>query len=143
MARIEYIKQRLEQWGKWLQQTESGALGYPSSSAFARMAPSGGRNESVVPMISIEASETDDAVKSLQLTQSHLHMVLTLTYAKNLPRYRVAHMMGRAESTISANLDAADRALERWFDDKHEVILAKARLAGRVAAPASLVADRK
>ena len=118
MARIEWVRHRLEEWGRWSQQSESGALGYPSQSAFARMGPSSGRNEANVPVISIQASETDDAVKSLQLSQSHLHKVLVLTYAKGLPRHLVARHMARAESTISANLEAADRAVARWLDDR-------------------------
>lgn len=120
MARIEYIRHRLEEWGRWCQQSESGALGYPSQSAFARMGVSSGRHESAVPTISLQASEIDDAVKSLQLTQSHLYVVVTLTYAQGLPRHLVAKRMARAESTISANLVAADHAVQRWLDDKRE-----------------------
>lgn len=118
MARIEWVRHRLENWGRWLQQSESGALGFPSASPFARMGPSSGLRECTVPIISLDASEMDDAVKSLQLSQSHLYMVVTLTYAKGLPRDQVARRMSRAESTISSNLDAADRALARWLDDK-------------------------
>lgn len=120
MARINWVRHRLEEWGRWCQQSESGALGYPSQSAFARMGPSSGRNESVVPTIALQASEMNEAVKSLQLTQSHLYLVVTLTYERGLPRHLVAKRMCRAESTISANLDAADRAIARWFDDKRD-----------------------
>ncbi|PQA78701.1 antiterminator Q family protein [Rhodoferax sp. TS-BS-61-7] len=121
MARIEYIRHRLEEWGRWCQQSESGALGYPSQSAFARMGPSAGRNESVVPTIALQASEIDDAVKSLQLTQSHLYLVVKLTYADGLPRHLVAKRMARADSTIKANLAAADQAISRWLEDKAEL----------------------
>lgn len=118
MARIEWVRHRLEEWGRWSQQSESGALGFPSASPFARMGPSSSLRESTVPTNSLAASEMDDAVSSLKLTQSHLHLVLVLTYAKGLPRDQVAKRMVRAESTISSNLDAADRALARWLDDK-------------------------
>ena len=118
MARIEWIKHRLENWARWSQQSASGALGYPKQTAFARLAPSGGRNEASVPVSDLEASETDDAVKSLQFTQSHLYMALTLTYAKGLPCYQVAKRMGRAESTVKRNLEDGDRAIARWLDDK-------------------------
>ena len=118
MARINWVRHRLEEWGRWCQQSESGALGFPKQSAFARMTPSAGRNESTVPTYSLQASEIHEAVKSLQLTQSHLFQVLTLTYAWGLPRHLVAKRMVRAESTISANLDAADQAIKRWLDDK-------------------------
>lgn len=118
MARIEWVRHRLEEWARWSQQSESGALGFPSASPFTRMGPSSGLRESAVPTISLQASEIDDAVKSLQLTQSHLYLVLTLTYAKGLPRHMVAKRMGRAESTISANLAAADRAIAQWLELK-------------------------
>jgi DNA-directed RNA polymerase specialized sigma24 family protein len=121
MARIEWVRHRLEEWGRWSQQSESGALGFPSASPFARMGSSTGLRESTVPTNSLNASEMDDAVKSLQLSQSHLYMVVTLTYAKGLPRDQVARRMSKGESTISANLEAADRALARWLEDKAAV----------------------
>lgn len=121
MARIEWVRHRLENWARWSQQSESGALGYPKQTAFARMAPSRGRNESSVPVADLEASETDDAVKSLQFTQSHLYLALSLTYAKGLPCYQVAKRMGRAESTVKRNLEDGDRAIARWLEDKQKI----------------------
>lgn len=119
MARIEWVRHRLENWARWCQQSDSGALGYPSQSAFVRMGvPSGRSNGDSIPVHSIEAGETDDAVKSLQFTQPHLYQALTLTYAKGLPRHLVAKRMCRAESTISKNLEDADYAIKRWLDDK-------------------------
>ncbi len=120
MARIEWVKQRLENWARWSQQSASGALGYPRQTAFARLSPSSGRNDGIVPVADLEASETDAAVKSLQFSQSHLYMALLLTYAKGMPRHLVARRMARAESTISRNLEDADRAIARWLDDKRE-----------------------
>jgi hypothetical protein len=129
MARIDWVKQRLENWARWCQQSESGALGYPKQSAFVRMGvPSARSSDSAVPVQSIEASETDDAVKSLQFTQSHLHQAVVLTYAKDMPRHKVARMMGRAESTVSQNLCDADVVLKRWFNDKDA---AKAKMAAQ------------
>lgn len=118
MARIPEIKNRLENWARWSQQTAGGALGYPKQTSFARLAPSGGRSEGWLPVLDLEASETDAAVKSLQFTQSHLYLALTLTYAKGLPRHLVAKRMCRAESTIAKNLEDADYAIKRWLDDK-------------------------
>jgi hypothetical protein len=132
MARIEWVRHRLEEWGRWSQQSESGALGFPSASPFARMGPSTGLRESAVPTNSLAASEMDDAVKSLQLSQSHLYLVVKYTYADGLPRQLVAKKMARAESTISSNLEAADRALARWLDDK--VAMKKAAADSRRAA---------
>jgi len=126
MARVPEIVERLENWGRWARQSEAGALGYPKQSPFARLAPSGGRSGGWVDVRSLEASETDDAIKSMRFTQSHLYMVVLLTYAKGLPRHKVALQMGRAESTVSQNLGNADRAIQRWLEDRAAV---KAQLA--------------
>lgn len=120
MARIDWVRHRLENWARWCQ-GGTGPLGYPKQSAFTRLYISGGRSDSVVPISDLEASETDDAVKSLQFTQSHLYDALVLTYAKGLPRHLVAKRMCRAESTISKNLEDADYAIKRWLDNKQAV----------------------
>ena len=72
----------------------------------------------MVPVSSIEAAETNDAVESLKFTQSHLYQVLTLTYAQGLPRHLVAKRMSRAESTIRRNLEDADMAVSRWLGER-------------------------
>ena len=119
MARIEYIRHRLERWARWCAQQDSGGLGYPSQTAFARLgAASGGYRESVIPINAIEAQETDQAVQALRPSQPHLHLVLVYTYAQGLPRHLVAKKMGRAESTVSQNLADADHAVDRWLQDK-------------------------
>lgn len=118
MARVEWIKRRLENWARWCASGESGSLGYPRQTTFARLSPSGGSNDGAVPVSDLDASEMNDAVTALRWSQPHLHMVLTLTYVKGLPRHQVATRMARAESTIKANIEAADRAIARWLDDK-------------------------
>lgn len=137
MARIKWVEARLENWGRWAAQREAGALGYPKQSVFYRLAASAGRGEAVIPVSDLDASEIDDAVKSLQLAQSHLYLVLTLTYAKGLPRYQVAQRMGRAESTVSANLGDADRAIAKWLDAKREAQRNKAASVGARTSGAS------
>lgn len=127
MARIDWVKRRLENWARWCAQQETGALGFPRQSTFARLAVPSGTAEATVPIMALDASEIDDAVQALRFTQSHLYLVLTLTYAKGLPRHLVAKRMARAESTISANLEAADRAIARWLDDKREAQAAAKR----------------
>ena len=118
MARLEHIRLKLENWAKWCEQKGSGGLGYPSQSPFARWGMPAGPMEATIPLINEDALEINEAVDSLQFTQSHLYLVLQLTYAKGLPRHLVAKRMSRAESTISKNLEDADRALDRWLSDK-------------------------
>jgi DNA-directed RNA polymerase specialized sigma24 family protein len=118
MARLEWVRHRLENWARWCQQQDAGGLGYPKQSAFARLGGKGSRAEAVIPTDSIEASETDQAVKSLQGLHSDLHRVLTLTYAQGLPRHLVARKMAVTERTVHANLERADYALARYFEDR-------------------------
>lgn len=121
MARIEWVRQRLEEWSRWCMQKDSGGLGYPSQSAFARLGGKGSRAESVVPTINIQASETNDAVDSLKVAQPHLFDVLTMIYAKGLPRHIVAKRLCKAESTIKRNLEDADHAIAKWLGDRKEL----------------------
>lgn len=119
MARIEWVRHRLENWARWCVQSDSGGLGYPSQSAFARLGgTTAGRGESVVPLCSIDACEIQQAVDSFKGTQSHLYLVLTLIYAKGLPRHLVAKRMCRAESTIKRNLEDADHAIAHWLTER-------------------------
>lgn len=131
MARIEWVRSRLENWARWCAQQENSGLGYPTQTAFARLGGKGSRSEVALPILSLEAAETDQAVKSLQLTQSHLYQMLTLLYARGLPRHLVAIRMCRAESTIKRQLEDADHAIARWLQDR------KAMADMRRAAPVS------
>lgn len=118
MARIEWVRARLENWARWCAQQENSGLGYPTQTAFARLGGKGSRSEVALPILSLEAAETDQAVKSLQLTQSHLYQMLTLLYGRGLPRHLVAIRMCRAESTIKRQLEDADHAIARWLQDR-------------------------
>ncbi len=120
MARIEWVRHKLENWGRWCQMQADGGLGYPKQSAFARLGGRGSRAEAVIPVTAIDASEVDQAVNALRLSQSHLYKVLTLTYAQGLPRHLVAKKLARAESTVQRNLEDADHALARWFTERAE-----------------------
>lgn len=131
MARIEWVRARLENWARWCAQQENSGLGYPTQTAFARLGGKGTRAEVALPILSLEAAETDQAVKSLQFSQSHLYEMLTLLYARGLPRHQVAIRMGRAESTIKRQLEDADHAIARWLQDR------KAQADARKAAPVS------
>jgi DNA-directed RNA polymerase specialized sigma24 family protein len=115
MKRIEWVRLKLENWARWCA-LPGGGLGYPRQTSFARFVASDRRDGAVVPLLSLEAEETDRAVRSLQLTRSHLYMVLKLHYCDGLSIHRVAHKMHRAESTVRANLCTADRALAEWYE---------------------------
>jgi len=114
MARIDWVKRRLDNWASWRVKADSLGLGYASSSILLAI-PSGGSRESAIPILETEAEETNRAVESLKLGKGHLYRTLELVYLKNTPIREVARKMHRAESTIKAQLDQADHALAEWF----------------------------
>ena len=120
MARIEWVRHKLENWARWCADTASGGVGYPKQSAFARLGVSGGGPDDGIPVQSLDACETNAAVESLRYTLSHLFMALTLVYAKGLPRQLAAKKMCRAESTIKRNLEDAEFAIARWFNEREQ-----------------------
>jgi hypothetical protein len=115
MSRIEWVKQRLDNWARWHQQRESGSLGYPKQSAFVRLAAHGTRAGNVIPIDDVEASVTDDAVKALQFTHSHLHVTICCLYLEGIGVDAAAVRMRRARSTVLGHLAQADQALAIWF----------------------------
>lgn len=113
MARIDWVRQRLEQWARWSRERESGALGYPKRAAFLRVGSGGGMGSQALS--DGDASLTDSAVQSLRFTQPHLHKTLYHHYVEGLEIKRVATIMRKAESTIKAHLCESDRAIALWF----------------------------
>ncbi len=126
MPRIEDMKRRLENWARWREQGASGGLGYPRQSAFVRMAPVDGSADAVIPCDEIEAAKTDEAIQTLQFTKPHLHRTATLIYLKGLSIKYAAIELGRAQSTVKANLEQLDHALQQWYTDRAERLQAAA-----------------
>lgn len=120
MARIEWVKQRLENWARWSAQREAGGLGFPKQSAFVRLAAHGTRAEAVIPIDNVEASITDDAIQALRLSHSHLHLTLTCVYLMGRSQQETANHLGVVRSTVIAHLARADAQLAVWFRDRAE-----------------------
>jgi hypothetical protein len=118
MARIEWVKQRLENWARWHSQRDSGGLGYPKQCAFLRLAAHGTRAGNVIPIDSVDASITDDAVKALQDTHAHLYITLRHVYLAGIGIEETARRVGRARSTVIAQLGQADQQLALWFGER-------------------------
>ena len=132
MARIEWVKQRLDNWARWAVQREQGTLGYPKQSVFARMAGRGRRADTVIPIDVVDASVTDDAVQALRWDKPHLYLTVMHIYVHGWDIKRVACHLCRAEYTIKAHLEQADQALALWFRERAKRA-AEARERGRAA----------
>lgn len=116
MARIDYIKYRLNNWALWRVRESSGGLGFAKQSVLLTVGASGHR-ESIVPVDNVDAQATELAVQSLKIGKPHLHQILFAYYlssdAGSAPR--VAKAIGCAASTVYSNLDAADLAISQWL----------------------------
>jgi len=120
MARIEWVKDRLDNWARWSAKRVAGAQGYPRQSVFTRLAGKGTRAEAVVPIDDVDASITDDAVQALRWDKPHLYLTLVHVYLDGWDIKRVARQLVKAESTIKAQLEQADHALAGWFRARDE-----------------------
>jgi hypothetical protein len=124
MARIEHIKHRLERWGKWCTERESGGQGYPSQSSFLRIGGVIGGLCGAITGIDIECGETHDAVLSLRHTRPELYRCLDLVYKESKAYKVAAGLMHKNESSVRSYLDQADKAVDSWLREKHDKIKA-------------------
>lgn len=119
MARIDWVKRRLENWATWHAKASIGGVGFSSRSVLLAE-PRGSAFDTWVPVIETEAEETHRAVESLRDGKSHLHRALELYYLKNKSHQQMAVAMAKAESTIKAYFDQADVAIAHWLEDQAE-----------------------
>lgn len=119
MARIEWVKARLDNWAKWRCQMAGGGLGFASQAAFLNDAP-GGDRESKIPIDEIEASITHDAVESLKAARPQLYAVLQCMYPFGLGVTGTCRKLECERANVYALLDVADRQLAAWFADRAE-----------------------
>ena len=125
MARLEHIKQRLNNWAMWRARRDNHGLGFASRNMLANWMASAGEvsrysRESTIPVLGLEAEETDEAVEALRLGYGHLHVTLMCVYIKDLGVAGTARQMRRSPATIYAYLDQADRWIDGWLQAKRE-----------------------
>lgn len=109
MARVEWVKQRLDNWARWKDREKGHGLGFYTQSPFLRMAVDGsGYRDASIPVDDVEASKTDRAVQALRVPYPHLHRTLELIYLEDTGVPECARKLSRAVSTVHANLAAAD-----------------------------------
>lgn len=117
MARIEYIKHRLENWALWKEREKGGGLGYATSSIMLTERVDRSRETDIRTTIDdIDATETNSAVESLRPARQHLYTRLYLIYIAGVGVREAARRECCAESTIKASLEQADQALQYWFN---------------------------
>ena len=121
MARIEWIKMRLNNWALWKARDAGNGLGFASQSVLLMEPVDRYREINIYSTIdSTDASVTHEAVESLKPGRQHLYDTLHCIYLKDTGVKGAAVRLGKAESTIKANLDQADAALSKWFSERAE-----------------------
>ena len=119
MARIEWVKTRLDNWARWRCQMAGGGLGFSSQAAFLNDAP-GAEREAKIPVDEIEASVTHEGIESLKLTRPHVYEVLYCMYPFGLGVSGTCRRLGCGRANVYALLDVADRLLAAWFAARSE-----------------------
>lgn len=119
MARIEWVKLRLNNWALYKAREAGGGLGFATRSALLRE-PTGGYRESIVPVDEVDAELTGQAVASLKPARTHLYDTLTCIYLKDMGTKGTAARLGCAPSSVNERLCQADAALAQWFRERDE-----------------------
>lgn len=117
MARIEWVKQALDNWALWAERNRAGGLGYARQSAFLACVVDRD-HEVILPVDEVDASVMDKAVGALKVPAPHLFQTLMLYYIKGVGIKGTARALGRAESTVACNLGMADVKLAQWYTDR-------------------------
>lgn len=134
MARIEWVKQRLQNWALWHQRAAGGGLGFATQAAFLAEPGRGGYRESWVPCDEVEAGVTDKGVAALKVDHEHLYDTLAHYYLEGRGMTGTALARRVAVSTVHENLGQADARLAVWFTERKR--MQAEALAARQAAEA-------
>jgi len=119
MARIEWVKTRLDNWARWRCQMAGNGLGFASQSSFLNDAP-GSEREAKIPVDEIEASVTHEGVEALKATRPAVYAVLYCMYPFGLGVTGTCRRMECERANVHALLDVADRLLSAWFAERAE-----------------------
>lgn len=120
MARIEWVRLRLENWALWKSREQGGGLGFYSQSSFLNEAATDRYRQAHIPVDEVDAAVTDQAVTAMHAARDHLHAVLWSMYVKGSGIKETSRRLGKNESTVHANLAQADAWLAEWFRARAE-----------------------
>lgn len=126
MARIDRVKQRLDNWAIWKARMLSGGNGWASQNILASAGEAdvwnrGSYGGAYIPAFDEDAQEIDAAIKSFEATRPHLVQTLDVVYLRDHGIKTAALTLGCAEATVHARLGQADRAIEDWLQDQAKI----------------------
>jgi hypothetical protein len=123
MPRDEEIERRLQNWARWRLSLQAGSMGYAGVDLeSAGMPRSGYDTPAAIPTHDVEASETEDAVKSLP---ELLWQTLVVFYVGAGSLAKKARHLDISERALHARVEQSHRLLSAHFTAKNE----QARLA--------------
>ena len=118
MARIERIKQKLDNWALWKSRMNSCGLGFHSVNILAVDVWSrNSYNGSSIPHIDQDGEEIDKAVESMKPAKAHLYETLHAYYLQDLGVTEIARRLCKGPSTIHSHFEQADRYIDAWLQE--------------------------
>lgn len=110
MARLEDIERRLQNWARWKHGAGQGGLGFGST---WNMEASGSNyREAVIPTFDCEASETDQAVESLEV---RLRQTVRQVYLTGDSATIDAAKLGCTVAAVKSRVWDAHRRINTWL----------------------------
>ena len=117
MARIEWVEERLKVWARWKANLLAGPLGYAAVNLADADAGRSGYIEASIPLLAVEAGETDEAIK---LLDKGLQDTIREVYCGRGGVRHAARKMGVAESTLHARVDQAHWQISHHILERQE-----------------------
>lgn len=119
---MKHIEQKLDNWGRWMCVRQDGGLGV-GQSPLARMggaaASASADAHCIIPIDELEASKTDDAIRSLP---PRLQKVAKLWWADNLTNEQIRRAMGMGSTTtVRSARESVVWGVSMYFDNQAQV----------------------
>lgn len=128
MAKHEWVRAALDNWARWLEQSQRGGLGYPRQAALARLMPASTCSDTMhVPVDDLQARRLHDAIESMRFSRPELWLVIHLQWVGD-PR-QPAHLRGGALSVseTARTMNKAASTVYAYVSQAVEILAVKLR----------------
>lgn len=105
MARIEWVEERLQVWARWKIARGSGDMGYSSVDLGGANGGRSGYVTAAIPMLEVEAAETDEAVQGVH--PGELRLTVTEYYCGPGGIEEKMLRLGCAKATLMRRIEQA------------------------------------
>ena len=112
MQAPEWVRERLDNWGRWMSERGTGGLGFPRSNTLA-MYRGGSASADFVPVDSIAAQHTHRAVGALRLVNEKAWMVVQCRYVGS-PQVRGSRRRPMTYTEVALLLQVTEPTARAW-----------------------------